>query len=121
MERAKPAGGYKIIFKDKPWHGIRRHSAHSDQVNSLTVIRFIPNKIGIPGIARLASNQRIMIVLMQLGITVDVHSAHSMLAIGSVRWIATFSMHTCRFGSVCAVTIGEMILVPTSSTYANLR
>jgi MFS family permease len=74
----------------------------------------------------LPTTNGIMIVLLQLGITswTRKYAAHSMLAIGSAFYgVATLSIAfmTGFWGfwfSMVLLTLGEMILVPTSSTFA---
>ncbi len=131
-ERLQPKfGGYNIIFKDKRY--IQFVGAFSlIQVSAalvwLLLSVYTKEQYGIPEnlYGLLPATNGIMIVLMQLGITAWTrkHSSHSMLAVGSAFYgIATFSIAfmTGFWGfwvSMVLLTIGEMILVPTSSTYA---
>jgi MFS family permease len=131
-ERAKPKlGGYSIIFKDKPYMQFVAAFALIQISAALVWILlsvYTKQQYGIPEkqYGFLPATNGIMIVLMQLGITAWTrkHSTHSMLAIGSAFYgIATFSiaLMTGFWGfwfSMVLLTIGEMILVPTSSTFA---
>jgi MFS family permease len=131
-ERAKPKlGGYSIIFKDKPYMQFVAAFALIQISAALVWILlsvYTKQQYGIPEkqYGFLPATNGIMIVLMQLGITTWTrkHSTHNMLAIGSAFYgIATFSiaLMTGFWGfwfSMVLLTIGEMILVPTSSTYA---
>ncbi len=131
-ERSKPKfGGYNIIFKDKPF--MQFVAAFSlIQVSAalvwLLLSVYTKEQYGLPEnlYGLLPATNGIMIVLMQLGITAWArkYSSHSMLAVGSAFYgIATFSIAfmTGFWGfwfSMVLLTIGEMILVPTSSTFA---
>lgn len=131
-ERSQPKlGGYNVIFKDKRY--IQFVGAFSlVQVSAalvwLLLSVYTKEQYGIPEnlYGLLPATNGIMIVLMQLGITAWTrkHASHSMLAVGSAFYgIATFSIAfmTGFWGfwvSMVLLTIGEMILVPTSSTYA---
>lgn len=132
IERAKPRlGGYDIIFKDKPYMQFVGAFALIQTSAALVWILlsvYTKQQYGIPEnqYGFLPATNGIMIVLMQLPITAwsKRYSSHSLLAIGSAFYgVATFSIAfmTGFWGfwlSMVLLTIGEMILVPTSSTYA---
>lgn len=124
-------GGYNVIFKDKPF--MRFVAAFTlVQISSafvwLLLSVYTKEQFGMPEnqYGFLPTTNGIMIVLMQLGITARTrkYSPHLMLAVGSAFYgIATLSIAfmTGFWGfwfSMVLLTIGEMILVPTSSTYA---
>lgn len=124
-------GGYSIIFRDKPYIQFVLAFALIQICAALVWILlsvYTKQQYGIPEsqYGFLPTTNGIMIVLMQLGITAwtKKHSSHSMLAIGSAFYgIATLSIAfmTGFWGfwfSMVLLTIGEMILIPTSSTYA---
>ncbi|MEI8132150.1 MAG: MFS transporter, partial [Leptolinea sp.] len=124
-------GGYSIIFRDKPYMQFVLAFALIQVCAALVWILlavYTKQQYGIPEnqYGFLPTTNGIMIVLFQLGITAwsKKHSSHSMLAIGSAFYgIATLSIAfmTGFWGfwiSMVLLTFGEMILVPTSSTYA---
>lgn len=131
-ERSKPKfGGYNIIFKDKPY--MQFVAAFSlIQVSAalvwLLLSVYTKEQYGIPEnlYGFLPATNGIMIVLLQLGITswTRKQTSNSMLAVGSAFYgIATFSIAFMSgfwgfWISMVLLTIGEMILVPTSSTFA---
>jgi len=124
-------GGYSIIFRDKPYMQFVLAFALIQVCAALVWILlavYTKQQYGIPEnqYGFLPTTNGILIVLLQLGITAwtKKHKSHSMLAIGSAFYgIATFSIAfmTGFWGfwfSMVLLTIGEMILIPTSSTYA---
>jgi MFS family permease len=124
-------GGYNIIFRDKPYMQFVLAFALIQICAALVWILlsvYTKQQYGIPEnqYGFLPTTNGIMIVLLQLGITAwtKKHSPHNMLAIGSAFYgIATLSIAfmTGFWGfwiSMVLLTIGEMILVPTSSTFA---
>ncbi len=133
MERStrQKLGGYNIIFRDKPYMQFVSAFALIQICAALVWILlsvYTKQQYGIPEnqYGFLPTTNGIMIVLMQLGSPPGhrKHSTHSMLAVGSAFYgIATFSIAfmTGFWGfwfSMVLLTIGEMILMPTSSTFA---
>jgi MFS family permease len=124
-------GGYNIIFRDKPYMQFVLAFALIQICAALVWILlsvYTKQQYGIPEnqYGFLPTTNGIMIVLLQLGITswTRKYAAHSMLAIGSAFYgVATLSIAfmTGFWGfwfSMVLLTLGEMILVPTSSTFA---
>jgi MFS family permease len=124
-------GGYSVIFHDKPYMQFVLAFALIQICAALVWILlsvYTKQQYGIPEnqYGFLPTTNGIMIVLMQLGITAWTrkYSSHNILAIGSAFYgIATLSIAfmTGFWGfwfSMVLLTIGEMILVPTSSTFA---
>lgn len=131
-ERARPRfGGYNLIFKDKPFMQFVAAFTLIQVSSALVWILlsvYTKEQFGIPEniYGFLPATNGMMIVILQLGVTAWTRKrmAHSMLALGSAFYgIATFSIAfmTGFWGfwfSMILMTIGEMILVPTSSTFA---
>jgi MFS family permease len=132
VERSRQKmGGYNIIFRDKPYMQFVLAFALIQICAALVWILlsvYTKTQYGIPEnqYGFLPTTNGLMIVFLQLGITAWTrkYAAHSMLAIGSAFYgIATLSIAfmTGFWGfwlSMVLLTIGEMILVPTSSTFA---
>jgi MFS family permease len=124
-------GGYSIIFHDKPYVQFVLAFALIQICAALVWILlsvYTKQQYGIPEnqYGFLPTTNGIMIVLFQLGITAwtKKHSSHNILALGSAFYgIATLSIAFMTgfwgfWSSMVLLTIGEMILVPTSSTFA---
>ncbi len=129
-QKRRDLGGYVTIFRDKPFMQYVSVFALI-QICAALVWVLLPvyskQQFGLPEnlYGFLPTTNGIMIVLLQLWITDQTrrHSTFSMMALGSTFYcIATFSIAfmTGFWGfwiSMVILTIGEMILMPTSSTY----
>jgi MFS family permease len=124
-------GGYSVIFRDKPYVQFVLAFALIQICAALVWILlsvYTKQQYGIPEnqYGFLPTTNGIMIVFLQLGITAWTrkHSSHNILALGSAFYgIATLSIAFMTgfwgfWSSMVLLTIGEMILVPTSSTFA---
>jgi MFS family permease len=134
-EKANPQrqmlGGYLTIFRDKPYMQFIVIFALIQICAALVWVLlsvYSKQQFGMPEnqYGFLPTVNGLMIVLLQLWITSQTRrrSTFSMLAVGSAFYgIATFSIAfmTGFWGfliSMVVLTIGEMILMPTSSTFA---
>jgi len=124
-------GGYNIIFRDRPYMQFIAAFTLIQISSALVWILlsvYTKQQFGMPEklYGFLPATNGIMIVLLQLWVTGQTrkYSSHGMLAVGSAFYgIATFTIAfmTGFWGfwfSMVLMTIGEMILVPTSSTFA---
>jgi MFS family permease len=123
-------GGYVTIFRDKPFMQYISAFALIQICAALVWVLlsvYSKQQFGLPErlYGFLPTTNGIMIVLLQLWITDQTrrHSPFSMMALGSAFYgIATFSIAFMTgfwgfWASMVILTIGEMILMPTSSTF----
>lgn len=133
LQKTRKMGGYATIFKDGKFMGL---------VGSYTLVRICASTLWMLlavyakqnfGISErlygfIPTTNAVMVILFQILITskVKLHSPERMMILGAAFYaVAVFSI---AFGQgfwmfwLCMVvaTIGEMIIVPTSTTYASL-